>query len=206
MVSIRKRGAVYGVIALMMCVAVYLNWSYVKTPDDLVVAGQADREAGDLYGGVASVDGTEGGTAATGTAGSQTSDASTSSAGQAAEAVSGSDYFAQSRLSREKARDEAISILKDAMENEKTDDKSKTEASAQISKLAEYSVTEARVESLIKAKGYAEAVVFIGEDSVNVIVQPPQAGFTEVDAAKIRDIVVTETSLGADKIKIVEAG
>ena len=61
------------------------------------------------------------------------------------------------------------------------------------------------MESLIKAKGYAEAVVFIGEDSVNVIVQPPQAGFEASDASKIKDIVVTETGAAADKIKIVEA-
>ena len=44
MVKVRKRGAVYGVIGLMLCVAVYLNWSYVKTPDDLVVAGQVEDE------------------------------------------------------------------------------------------------------------------------------------------------------------------
>ena len=46
MVKIKRRGAVYGIIGLMLCVAVYLNWSYVKTPDDLVVAGQVDEELG----------------------------------------------------------------------------------------------------------------------------------------------------------------
>ena len=119
--------------------------------------------------------------------------------------VSKEDYFAQSRLSREKARDEAISILKETVESDKADEKAKNEASQKISALAENSVQEARVESLIKAKGYAEAVVFIGEDSVNVIVQPPQAGFEASDASKIKDIVVTETGAAADKIKIVEA-
>lgn len=100
------------------------------------------------------------------------------------EAVSAQDYFAQSRLSREKARDEAISILKDTLGDEATDEKGKELASTQISQLAEDSVTEARIESLIKAKGYSEAVVFLGSDSVNVIVAPPQAGFTETDASK----------------------
>lgn len=205
MVKIHKRGAVYGVIALMMCLAVYLNWSYVKTPDDLVVAGQLDEQAGGLYGETASVDGAADDPAAAvqNTDGEQSADAAE---GQTAQAVSTADYFAQSRLSREKARDEAISILKETIDNEKADEKSKTEAGAQISKLAEYSVTEARIESLIKAKGYTEAVVFLGEDSINVIVQPPQAGFTAADAAKIRDIVEAETALGADQIKIVEAG
>lgn len=199
MVSIRKRGAVYGVIALMLCVAVYLNWSYVKTPDDLVVAQQADEEAqaGKNYGEADQVDSlTTDGTDAEAAAGT---------APEEAAVVSKEDYFAQSRLSREKARDEAISILKETVESDKADEKAKNEASQKISALAENSVQEARVESLIKAKGYAEAVVFIGEDSVNVIVQPPQAGFEASDASKIKDIVVTETGAAADKIKIVEA-
>ncbi len=203
MVSIRKRGAVYGVIALMLVVAVYLNWSYVRTPDDLTVANQAKAEmTADTTGNAADAAAPTDAAAQTGTeAAAATADASA----QPAQAVQTSDYFAQSRLSREQARDEAISILKETVESDKSNDKAKSEASDKISALAENSVQEARVESLIKAKGYAEAVVFIGEDSVNVIVQPPKTGFEAADASKIRDIVVTETGMGADKIKIVEA-
>lgn len=193
MIKMKKRGAVYGIIALMLGVAVYLNWSYVSTPDDLLVAGQVNNE------GQAGQSGNEQKNP------NDSSDAMTDSSANT-EAVSAGDYFAQSRLSREKARDEAISILKDTLGNEATDEKGKELASAQISQLAEDSVTEARIESLIKAKGYSEAVVFLGSDSANVIVAPPEAGFTETDAAKIRDIVVAETSLSANQIKIVEAG
>ena len=42
MKKIKKRGAVYGVIALLLCVAVYLNWSYVGAPDELPAAEQTD--------------------------------------------------------------------------------------------------------------------------------------------------------------------
>lgn len=199
MISIRRRGAVYGVIALMLCVAVYLNWSYVKTPDDLMVAHQAEageeagEEAGKNYGDTAQI-------------GNMKDDEITATASEdEATVVSKEDYFAQSRLSREKARDEAISILKETVESDKSDDKAKGEASQKISVLAENSVQEARIESLIKAKGYMETVVFIGEDSVNVIVQPPKAGLEASDVSKIKDILVTETSFTADKIKIVEA-
>lgn len=178
MVKVRRRGAVYGVIGLMLCVAVYLNWSYVKTPDDLVVAGQVDDELGQ-------------------TAGTE---------GKPAEAVSSDDYFAQSRLSREKARDEAISILKETVESSAADESAREAASAKISVLAENSVKEARVESLIKAKGYAEAVVLIGDDRLSVIVKPPTGGFGAADAATIKDIIVSETAFAADQITIVEAG
>ncbi|MDR3766700.1 MAG: SpoIIIAH-like family protein [Butyricicoccus sp.] len=184
MSKLKKRGAIYGIIAVMLGVAVYLNWSYVSTPDDLLVAGQVDT--GD-------------------TSQAKQDEASSEETADAAETVSASDYFAQSRLSREQARDEAISILKETLQDETTDEKGKELATTQISQMADDSVTEARIESLIKAKGYQDAVVFLGSDSVNVIVAPPQAGFTETDASKIRDIVVAETSLRADQIKIVEA-
>ena len=187
MAKMKKRGAVYGIIALMLGVAVYLNWSYVSTPDDLLVAGQVEQKEKDLP------------------AKEKTEEGASSSSGTEADAVSAKD-FAQSRLSREKARDEAISILKDTLEDKETDEKGRELANAQISQLAEDSVTEARIESLIKAKGYQDAVVFLGEDSVNVIIAPPSAGFTEADASKIRDIVVAESSLSANQIKIVEAG
>lgn len=195
MKKLKKRGAVYGIIAVMLCVAVYLNWNYVSTPDDLLVAGQVDTgEQKDKETKTDSEKKTEG------------TGAEKDGEKKTAETVSSENYFAQSRLSREKARDEAISILKDTLADDATDEKGRELANAQISRLADDSVTEARIESLIKAKGYSEAVVFLGTDSVNVIVSPPQAGFTETDASKIRDIVVSETSLGADQIKIVEAG
>lgn len=187
MVSIRKRGAVYGVIALMLCTAVYLNWSYVKTPDDMLVAGQTDvseEEAGKIFGEAKLVDG---------------------SAETEATAVNSGDYFAESRLSRQKARDEAISILKKTVDNPSSSEKDKTQANEKISELAENSVKESRVESLIKAKGYKEVVVFLNDKGVTIIVSTPQAGFSAADAAKIKDVVIGETGANADDIKITEA-
>lgn len=174
MKKIKKRGAIYGVIALMLCVAVYLNWSFVDAPEELLVAGQTD----------------------------ETNTATASDVDAAAEQ---GDYFATSRLTREQARDEAISILKETTESESADAAAKEQASAQISVLAENSVTEARVESLIRAKGYVDAVVMLGTDSVNVVVAPPEGGLQAGDATVIKDIVLAETTVSADQVKIVEA-
>ena len=43
MKKIKKRGAVYGVIALLLCAAAYLNWSYVDTPEDLLRRSRPTR-------------------------------------------------------------------------------------------------------------------------------------------------------------------
>ena len=162
MKKIKKRGAVYGVIALLLCVAVYLNWSYVGAPDELPAAEQTDAQNG--------VDG---------------------AANPAA-----TDYFATSRLSREQARDEAVSTLREVSESEQA---------AQISALAEDSVAEANMESMIRAKGYEDAVVMIGDGSVNVVVAPPEGGLQATDVTVIKDIVVAETGAVPGQIKIVEA-
>ena len=44
MKKIKKRGAVYGVVALLLCTAAYLNWSYVEPPADLL---QTDGSSAD---------------------------------------------------------------------------------------------------------------------------------------------------------------
>ena len=172
MKKIKKRGAVYGVIALLLCAAVYLNWSYVDAPDELLVAGQTDAD----------------------TAGTDTASQS-----------EGEDYFATSRLTREQARDEAVSTLRELSESEDADQAAKDEAAAQISALADDSVAEANIESLIRAKGYADAVVMIGDSGVNVVVAPPDGGLQATDVTVIKDIVVSETGMTAGQVKIVEA-
>ncbi len=126
MKKIKKRGAVYGVIALLLCTAAYLNWSYVGPPEDLL---QTDGSSADSA--AASGDGT----------------------------AEGEDYFASSRLTREKARDEAVSTLRELSESADADETAKEDAASQISALAAASVQEANIESLIRAKGYADAVV-----------------------------------------------
>lgn len=174
MKKIKKRGAIYGVIALMLCIAVYLNWSYVGAPDDLLVAQQTGGEGkqADAPGG---------------------------------DAAGGEDYFAASRLTREQARDEAVSTLKELSESEKADADAKDEAAKQISAMAEDSVAEANIESLIRAKGYEDAVIMIGEDSVNAVVAQPDGGLKAEDVTVIKDIIMSETGMTAGQIKIVEA-
>ena len=112
MKKIKKRGAVYGVIALLLCAAAYLNWSYVDTPEDLLAAQQTDAQAD-----------------------TQTDASADSTAGEG-------DYFASSRLTRTQARDEAVSTLKELSESDTADQSAKDDAAAQISALADDTVAE----------------------------------------------------------------
>ena len=208
MSSIKKRGAVYGIVALMLCVAVYLNWSYFQTPEEMAVANQVKLED--------TTDTKDGTDAATG-ADSSVSDSTKDSDNQGDSAESGKvygdttevsaegDYFAQARLTRQKSRDEAISILNSTLENEAASEEEKSKANDQISSMADYAVKESELETLIKGKGYSDAVVYISDGSVSVIVAPPEGGLKSEDVAKITDLTVEKTGLPASAVKISEA-
>lgn len=78
-----------------------------------------------------------------------------------------------------------------------------TVASAQQQKLAITSAmeTELVLEGLIKAKGFADAVVTISTENVNVVVKDEE--LTLEEAAQILDIVVTETDFTAPDVVII---
>ena len=178
---LKKRGAIYSVIALMLCAAVYLNWSYNQNNSE---------DGNDAQVGTHTVNG--------GLLGE-----SLLVSGEIAE--SKLDYFADARLSRQKARDEAVSILNSTIENEKSDEQAVAAASAVIETMANNAMVESRIETLIIAKGYKECVAYVNDDTVNVIIAKKNDQLQDADVAKIKDIVIDEAGVTADKIKIIEA-
>ena len=78
------------------------------------------------------------------------------------------------------------------------------EANASIQTMAAYTLSEAEVENLVIAKGYADCICFIGEDSASVVVSSTVDGLTEADIARIAEIVCEETGLSLGQIKIIE--
>lgn len=50
----------------------------------------------------------------------------------------------------------------------------KDEANASIQAMADYTVTEAQIENLVIAKGYADCVAFIGENALSLAVAAPE--------------------------------
>ena len=115
------------------------------------------------------------------------------------------DYFATARLSRKQARDNAIHMLQEAESDENAEESVLNEASRTLQVLASYTVAESQIESLVTAKGYADCVVFMGEDSVSVVVATDSGELTAEDVAKITDITKSETGYSAGSIKIMAA-
>ncbi|NLV50635.1 MAG: SpoIIIAH-like family protein [Clostridiales bacterium] len=190
--KIFKRNAIILTVIAFVCVAVYLNWSYAgdsndsAVSDDTVLSGKDEgiaEESSELY--FNSADQT-----------SREEELTVSSAI--------SDYFATARLTRGQARDSAVTVLRETMETESISPQASEQALAEISALAEYTVAEAEIETLIKAKGFADCVVFLDEDSAIVAVPAPQEGLSSVSVSRITDIILSETGLSTTQIKIIE--
>lgn len=170
----KKRGAIYGVITLMLCLAVYLNWSYTKDSSEVISNTDLGLESSKNYG-----------------------------ESKLVESQSSNDYFAEARLTRTRAREEAIGILETS---KNTEGLTNTEhISSTITKIAESSVVESRVETLIKAKGFSDVIVFINDADVSVVADKNGEELEGSDVAKIKDIVITETNIDAKNIKITKA-
>lgn len=209
-----KRNLIAAAIVLFVCGAVYLNWSYTQDTAAGKNLGQAALVGGredplltqpDPGAADGKSDGKADGKAEDGkqTAGDGQGQDGTQ-ANDPATAESGS-YFSTARLNRQQARDNALSLLQEAAKDEKADQTAVDEANASIQTMADATVTEAQIENLITAKGYTDCVAFLGEDSISVVVSALDNGMTDADAARIGEIVMEQTGLKADQIKIIEA-
>ena len=187
-----KRDAVVAAIALFLFAAVYLNWSYEqeagKTLGESTMVGSEDPLL-------------DGGTA---TAPAETSpDSAQKEPSDLETAVTGSDYFATARLNRQQSRDSALALLQDAAAGAEADQTLRDEANESIQTMADYTVTEAQIENLVIAKGYADCVAFIGENALSLAVASPEGGLTDADTARIVDVVNQTAGFTADQIKII---
>ena len=185
-----KRNAVVVTMAVLVCAAAALNWKYAgqEAVKDVQNAGTK------ILGEAALVSGTEDG-----------EDAPAAAPEDESGVYTGSDYFASARLTRQQARDSAITLLQEAAAQENADASVANEASEGIQVLASYTLKEAQIENLVTAKGYADCVAFMGDDSISVVVSTGDRDLTGEDVAKITDIAMTETGYGAGGIKIMAA-
>ncbi len=197
-----KRNAVVAVMAVLVCSAVALNWMYTGQEVEDASGGKLLGEA-QLVSGKGAEDGKSSETQDSG--GEQSPAEDTGAPADEDMIYTGSDYFASARLTRQQARDNAISLLQEAAEQENADANVANEASQGIQVLASYTLAEAQIENLVTAKGYADCVAFMGDESVSVVVSTKSGDLTAEDVAKITDITMTETGLPAGNIKIMAA-
>ena len=198
-----KRNAVVAAVLLFVCAAVDRNWRYavdsgtapvnetVETPQqpESDSGSKSTKVLGDatLVGGV------------------PTLSAVTEEPDEPVSTAAVSSYFDTARLSRQQSRDNALSLLREAAGQENAEQGVLDDANRAIQTLAGYTMLEGQIENLVIAKGYADCVAFMGENSISIVVSAADDGLQTEDVAKITDIVLNETDYSADQITIMEA-
>lgn len=112
------------------------------------------------------------------------------------------NYFAAVRLSRQQARDSAVTLLQEAMSY--GDESSNEATTAQLEQIVQTALCEAQIESLVIAKGYADCVAYITDEGISVAVAAPEGGIQKEDVALIADIVMAQTDFDYTQIHVVE--
>ena len=118
---------------------------------------------------------------------------------------SGAEFFEAARLARTKARDEALDALKKSLKNAQLTDEEKTALKEQLNAQVNNITVESALETLIKAKGFADCVVTLDGDKVNVTVMTENDALTADEVTRIRDVVLSQLKgCKAQDITVVE--
>lgn len=186
-------------LSLALLVAVYLNWQYARDgadlhvmTDEMIKTNQVNSpleiEDGDLLDAV-NEDGTQ-----------NYGDAQlVASTGKSAK-----KYFEETRLSRQKSRDEALDTLQKSLKSAKISDIEKKRATDELSKIIQDITTETDVENIVKAKGFTDCVAFKSGDKITIAVQTKSGDITKQEAAKVKDAVLNKTDVTAQNIVVIE--
>lgn len=110
-------------------------------------------------------------------------------------------FFSSYRSNRETARAEEFSYLDAIIASESTSAEVKATAEEKQVELLSFIENELVLESLIKAKGYDDAVVTMSTNNLNVIVN--KAELTSEEVSKILGIILEETDYTASQVYVV---
>ncbi|MGN0651096.1 MAG: SpoIIIAH-like family protein [Oscillospiraceae bacterium] len=125
--------------------------------------------------------------------------------GEAAYVSAASDtdaYFAQARLDKQSSRDEAAEVLASMYQGGDLTADELTMVAGDAVKMSSLIESENKIETLIKAQGFEDALCYLNGTSANIIVKTD--GLDAAGAAKIKNALLSEVEVAGDCITIVE--
>lgn len=110
-------------------------------------------------------------------------------------------YFDAARKSREDARQEALDIIKETLQDVKADEAQTKEAVETAAAVAQAVEQEDAIETLIKAKGFEDCVVYIENGNCHVVVKAETLESNQT--LQISEIVSAQSAVERENINIV---
>jgi len=192
----KQRKASLLLLSFAMVLAVYLNWQYARVErDSYIITDELTQQMNTTVMDESDLLKTS-------------DDYETKNYGDAqlvATTKSDSDkYFEQARLSRQKSRDEALDTIQKTLKNSKLSDGEKKQATDSLSKIIRNMTNETDIENMVKAKGFRDCVASINNDKISVAVRTVNGELSKADVSKIRDVVLSKTTISSQNIVVVE--
>lgn len=185
-----KKNLVAAAVLVTVCAGIYVNWLYTEDSAALSLTDTLDAEK--VMSDEALI---------------LSEDMAAIAAGEDV-TTTADDYFAAVRLSRQQARDSAVELLQEAMAYEQTGNMERSskdvEAAMELEQIVQTALSEAQIESLIIAKGYADCVAYMSGEGISVAVAAPEGGLQQGDVAVIADIVIAQSDYDLEDIRVVE--
>ncbi len=110
-------------------------------------------------------------------------------------------YILDMKMTREKQRNELTQELNEMINNPSTSEESRKEASSMKLQIVKDQEKELKIENLLSAKGFEDALVYISNGNVNVVVN--ETKLEKSDAAKVFDLVAEQASVKYENIKLM---
>lgn len=187
-VIIGKKQIIMTCLTLMLAIAVYINYASAPkiTKDGEIIE---TAEMGDTvhYGDTEFVDNIND---------------SAEPVNAETDTENGADYFAQARLDKMNNRDEAVQTLQTIIGGgDLTEDELVINAldAVEVSRLIE---SEGTIESLVKAQGFEDCVAYLDGETAKVVIKTN--GLDKAQAASVKEIIMGETEVPAENIRIFE--
>ena len=200
----RQRKITLAALSMTLVVAVYLNWQYSRNGADLhIVTEEVDAAQQEILDVMEQKNLNAEGDMLAAAAEDEVQNYGDAQL-VATTAASATKYFEETRLSRQKSRDEALDVLQKSLKNAKISDEEKAQATEKLSGIIQNITTETDVENLVKAKGFTDCVAFITNDKISVAVQSSNGNLSKQNVAQIRDIVLSKTAIDSKNIVVIE--
>lgn len=133
----------------------------------------------------------------------QNNEENTQSKPQSSENVNDEDYYSNSKLERNKMFAEMISNYENIISNTNSSEVQKSIATEEIKKINNKKNAIMICENLISTKGFKKCVIFINDESVNIVVKI-EGGLTTEKVAIIQNIISRELNTKIENIHITE--
>ena len=202
-ISKNTRKATAITLAAALVIAVYLNWQYARTGviesgETLEVSAASISE--ETAASAPIIDGLMTEAEAVSGANKNYGEAQLVSVAN----DSGSKFFEEARLKREKAHDAALDTIQKTLKSSSLSAEEKKSYTQELTGNLEDLNAETEIETLVKAKGFADCLCFLQSDRADLTVMTSGDALTAAQVAQIRDIVLSKSSVTAQNITVVE--